>query len=141
VKEKVMGIVNPTGEQFKAFKESGKQGPFVMVNLLKFSEGGRHPGETGRDSYERYAGLVEALLRKAGGRLLWLGSVDQVFIGMDAEGFDHVMLVEYPSRQAFLDMVSSQEYLEANQDREAGLERAVLLAADPLFSRFGKKQD
>jgi uncharacterized protein (DUF1330 family) len=136
-----MGAVNPTGEQFRALTGSVKQGPFVMVNLLKFSAGGRHPDETGMASYERYAGTVDALLRKSGGRLLWLGSVDQIFIGADTDGFDHVMLVEYPSRQAFIDMVSSPEYLEANQDREAGLERAVLLTADPLFSRFGKKPD
>ena len=136
-----MGAVNPTGEQFREFRESSKQGPFVMVNLLKFSAGGREHGETGRESYERYAGLVEALLGKAGGRLLWLGSVDQVFIGMEEDGFDHVMLVEYPSRQAFLDMVSSPEYLEANRYREAGLEKAVLLAVAPIFSRFGKKPE
>jgi uncharacterized protein (DUF1330 family) len=48
------------------------------------------------------------------------------------------MLVEYPSRAAFLEMVSSPEYLRANQDRESGLERTVLLAADPLFSRMDK---
>lgn len=51
------------------------------------------------------------------------------------------MLVEYPSRQAFLEMVSSPEYLEANRSREAGLERAVLMAADPLFSRLGGKPE
>jgi uncharacterized protein (DUF1330 family) len=136
-----MSTINPTGEQFRDLKKSGKQGPFVMVNLLKFKPQGRHPDETGRESYERYAGLVDPLLRKAGGRLLWLGSVDQVFIGLDTDGFDHVMLVEYPSRQAFLEMVSSPEYLDANRDREAGLERTVLLAADPVFSRFGKKPE
>ncbi|HNY65981.1 MAG TPA: DUF1330 domain-containing protein [Deltaproteobacteria bacterium] len=136
-----MSTINPTGEQLGLLRKSSKQGPFVMVNLLKFKSEGRRSGETGRESYERYTGLVEALLRKAGGRLLWLGSVDQVFIGLDSDGFDHVMLVEYPSRQAFLQMVSSPEYLEANQDREAGLERTVLLAADPLFSRFGRKGD
>jgi uncharacterized protein (DUF1330 family) len=135
-----MGTVNPTAEQFRAFREHPRQGPFVMVNLLKFSDAGRLPGEAGKASYERYAGLVEPLLGKAGGRLLWLGSVEEVFIGEEADGFDHVMLVEYPSRQAFLDMVSSAEYLEANRDREAGLERTILLASETLFGRFGKKQ-
>lgn len=134
-----MGTVNPTGGQFRVLTESEKKGPFVMVNLLKFSAEGRRAGETGRESYERYAGLVTAMLKKAGGRLLWLGSVDQVFIGREADGFDHVMLVEYPSRQAFLEMVSSPEYLEANQDREAGLEHTVLLVADPLFGAFERK--
>lgn len=131
-----MGTINPTGEQFKGLKKSEKQGTFVMVNLLKFRDAGAGNAEPGRQSYERYARAVEPMLKRAGARLLWLGSVDQVFIGEATDGFDHVMLVEYPSRKAFLDMVSSSEYLVANQDREAGLDRAVLLAADPIFSRF-----
>lgn len=129
---------NPTGDQFREMKSSEKQGSFVMVNLLKFKPEGRKEGETGKQSYERYADSLVSLLKKAGGRLIWLGSVDQVFIGYEDDSFDHVMLVEYPSRKVFLDMVSSPEYLEANQDREAGLDRTVLLAADPIFSRMGK---
>ncbi|HQG32293.1 MAG TPA: DUF1330 domain-containing protein [Deltaproteobacteria bacterium] len=136
-----MGTVNPTGEQFRDLKKSGKQGTFVMVNLLKFRDAGLKEGESGRQSYERYARAVEPMLKKVGARLLWLGSVDQVFIGEDGDAFDHVMLVEYPSRKAFIDMVSSSEYLVANQDREAGLDRAVLLATDPIFSRFARPKD
>ncbi len=129
---------NPTGDQFRELKRSEKQGTFVMVNLLKFNPKGKEEGETGKQSYERYANALGTLLKKAGGRLIWLGSVDQVFIGYEDDAFDHVMLVEYPSRKAFLDMVASPEYMEANQDREAGLDRTVLLAADPIFSRMEK---
>lgn len=133
-----MGTINPTADQFRDLKKSEKQGTFVMVNLLKFRDAGSKDGESGRQSYERYAQAVEPMLKKIGARLLWLGSVDQVFIGEAADAFEHVMLVEYPSRKAFLEMVSSPEYLVANQDREAGLESAVLLATDPIFSRFAK---
>ncbi len=129
---------NPTGDQFRELRESCKNGTFVMVNLLKFSARGRFEGEPGVNAYDRYAKAVTPLLRKVGACLLWLGSVDQVFIGDSAEGFDHVMLVEYPSRSAFLKMVSSPEYLIANQDREAGLEKTVLLVADPIYSALGK---
>ncbi len=131
-----MAVNSPTVGQFQLLKTSAKQGPFVMVNLLRFGKTGRSGSETGRQSYERYAQAVEPLLKRVGARLLWLGSVDQIFIGDDTDAFDHVMLVEYPSRKAFLDMVSSPEYLEANEDREAGLQRTVLLAADTLFSRL-----
>ena len=135
-----MTMNNPTGEQLRQLKESGKQGPFVMVNLLNFRARGREDDETGRQSYERYAQAVGPLLKKVGARLLWMGDVDQVFIGRQGDSFDRVMLVEYPSRAAFLEMVSSPEYLRANQDRESGLERTVLLAADPLFSRMDKPE-
>lgn len=133
-----MDVLNPTGDQFRDMKKNQKPGPFVMVNLLRFSSSGRMDGETGKESYERYGQTMGALLKKAGGRLLWIGNVDQVFIGTAGDGFDYVMLVEYPSRKAFLEMVSSPEYLEANRDREAGLQRAVLLTADTVFSRIEK---
>ena len=133
-----MGLNNPTGDQFRELRESSKTGTFVMVNLLKFSVQGRQEGESGSKSYERYAQAVTPLLRKVGARLLWLGRVDQVFIGEPEDGFDHVMLVEYPSRSAFLEMVSSPEYLVANQDREAGLEKTVLLVADPIYNSLDK---
>lgn len=133
-----MDTNNPTGGQFRQLKMNVKQGPFVMVNLLKFRAQGRIEGETGKQSYERYAQAVEPLLKQVGARLLWLGRVDQVFIGQDGDAYDRVMLVEYPSRKAFLDMVSLPEYLQANQDRESGMERTVLLVTDPLFSSMGK---
>jgi uncharacterized protein (DUF1330 family) len=68
------------------------------------------------------------LLKKAGGRLLWMGSVKQLFIGLDTDPWDRVMLVEYSSRQAFLDMISTPIYKEVHKDREAGLETSALLA-------------
>jgi uncharacterized protein (DUF1330 family) len=72
---------------------------------------------------------VAPLLEKAGGRLLWMGLVKQVFIGTDMDNWDRVLLVEYPSRQAFLDMISKPEYQKVHQDREAGLETSALLVA------------
>lgn len=45
-----------------------------------------------------------------------------------------VLLVEYPSRKAFIQMVSSLEYLDAYKDREAGLENSVLLASATILS-------
>ena len=43
-----MSTINPTGEQLGLLRKSSKQGPFVMVNLLKFKSEGRRSGETGR---------------------------------------------------------------------------------------------
>ena len=40
-------------------------------------------------------------------------------------------LVEYPSRAAFIDMVSQPEYTAAHEHREHGLEDTVLIACGP----------
>ena len=47
---------------------------------------------------------------------------------------DAPLLVSYPSRAAFIDMVTSPEYLEANRDRQNGAEKHVILASKTLLS-------
>jgi uncharacterized protein (DUF1330 family) len=72
--------------------------------------------------------MVEA----RGGKVLWLGGVDQTLIGdLDADAWDAVALVQYPSRKAFIDMTTSKEYDAAHEHRESGLERTLLLACTP----------
>jgi uncharacterized protein (DUF1330 family) len=122
-----MKTINPTSQQMKELTELADTGPIVMVNLLKFRETAATTNESGEKAYTRYMINVAPMLEKAGGRLLWMGSVKQVFIGADTDQWDRVMLVEYPSRQAFLDMISAPEYQEVHKDREAGLETSALL--------------
>gem|GEM_PF-6226345 len=43
------------------------------------------------------------------------------------------LLVEYPSRKAFFEMISSAEYIDAHRYREEGLEDSVLLAGTTLL--------
>ncbi len=73
-----------------------------MLNLLRFRPDG------GRERYEEYGAAVAPLLEKVGARVAFLGEATLALIG-DAS-WDLVLLVEYPTRQAFLDMVGSEEY-------------------------------
>ncbi|MFO7559943.1 MAG: DUF1330 domain-containing protein [Desulfobacterales bacterium] len=129
-----MTNINPTEEQLKAFSLQKDEGPFVMINLLKFKKKGDENSEPGVNAYNRYMENVAPLLDEAGGRLLWLGDVDDLFIGDSRDQWDRVMLVEYPSRKAFLDMISTPEYLKVHEDREAGLETSALLAGKTIIS-------
>ena len=75
--------------------------------------------------------MVEA----RGGKVIWTGRPEQVLIGdTDGDAWDMVALVSYPSRAAFIDMVTSPSYGEAHADRERGLDRTVLLACEPMSS-------
>lgn len=122
-----MSQVHPSSQQMKEFAALADMGPIVMINLLKFRKTAENGKESGEAAYARYMINVAPLLEKTGGRLLWMGSVKQVFIGADSDQWDRVMLVEYPSKQAFLDMISAPEYQEVHKDREAGLENSALL--------------
>ena len=127
--------ITPNEDQFVqlAADSSTKPGEVVMLNLLKFSEqaddGG---GGSGEDAYGRYREQALKMIEEQGGRVLWAGHQDQVLIGdEEADSWDAVALVSYPSRQAWLDMVAQEKYQEAHQHREGGLDRTVLLAMTP----------
>ncbi len=70
------------------------------------------------------------MVEKLGGRILWHGKADQLLIG--DEEWDAIALVEYPSRKAFIEMATSQQMIDIHDNREAGLERTVLIACTEL---------
>jgi uncharacterized protein (DUF1330 family) len=131
--------IGPTKEQIQALLDSDLEAPVVMLNLLKFAEraggdgGDGGDAQSGRDSYTRYGDRVRSMLEKVGGRILWQGRADSVVIGGDADDWDAVILVEYPSRKAFIDMTSSPKYQEVSKDRTAGLADSRLIAMTQLY--------
>ena len=126
---------NPTDIQLTKLIEDAqsKTGEVVMLNLLKFSsEAGDGGGGSGRDSYNRYGSKAVEKVQEAGGRVVWAGSPDQVLIGDDdANDWDAVFLVAYPSREAFIAMTSDPEYQKGHASREGGLERMALVPMTP----------
>jgi uncharacterized protein (DUF1330 family) len=94
-----------------------------MINLLQFRADG------GRDNYLRYAQEVAPHLQRVGGTVRYAGAAPGVVIG-DGEKpwWDAIIVVEYPSPAAFLDMVSNEEYLKVHEYRPAGLDRGDLIA-------------
>ncbi|MEX2159392.1 MAG: DUF1330 domain-containing protein [Dehalococcoidia bacterium] len=124
----------PTREQVQQLVQSDLDGPVVMLNLLKFSRK-TDDGVSGRDSYEQYGQGVRSMLEKTGARVLWHGRVDSVVIGDEADHWDSVILVEYPSRKAFIEMTSSKSYGEVAKSRTAGLDDSRLIAMTEL-SRY-----
>ena len=134
--------IAPTKDQIQALLDSDLDAPVVMLNLLKFaersgSENGNEGG-SGRDSYARYGDRVRSMLEKVGGRILWQGRADSVVIGGEADNWDAVILVEYPSRQAFLEMTSSPKYEDVSKDRTAGLADSRLIAMTELYRHTGE---
>jgi uncharacterized protein (DUF1330 family) len=78
---------------------------------------------------------VRSMLEETGAHVLFQGRADSVVIGGDADDWDAVILVEYPSRQAFLEMTSSRQYREVSKDRSAGLADSRLIAMTELYRR------
>jgi uncharacterized protein (DUF1330 family) len=132
-----MSAIRPNREQFAALAASTDTGPVVMLNLLRFKAKATGEDGSGEDAYKRYGDEAVKLVEEQGGRILWQGRADQILIGDPARDWDSVVLVEYPSRKAFIDMVSKPKYEEAHEHREAGLERTELVAMTEQFRSFG----
>jgi uncharacterized protein (DUF1330 family) len=129
--------ITPTKEQFDAFARHDRDGEVVMINLLHFSSGESEGASGGSDAYREYGDAAVKMVEARGGRVLWMGQPEHVVIGdPEHDGWDMAVLVSYPSRAAFVDMVTSPKYQEAHTHRERGLDRTVLLACRPLLDRL-----
>jgi uncharacterized protein (DUF1330 family) len=135
-----MSAIRPNNDQFVALATAPDDAPVVMLNLLKFkakADSGGEPGATGAAEYEKYGDAAIQMVEARGGKALWIGRADQVLIGdEDANDWDAVALVQYPSRKAFIDMVTSTDYEKAHEHRASGLERTVLIACSERASRL-----
>lgn len=119
----------PRTDQIETLLSGPMDSPVVMLNLLRFNERAEDDeGGTGQEAYGRYAGKMQQIVEGAGGRFLFVGSVDSQVIGDSDVDWDVVALVEYPNRQAFLEIASSQEVAEIGTSRSAGLAGQWLIA-------------
>lgn len=118
-----MSGLEPTPAQFAALAARPADAPVVMVNLLKFKPAG------GLESYLQYGREVVPHLERVGATLRYAGGAPSVVIG-DGEQpwWDAILIVEYPTPQAFIDMVTTQEYAKVHEHRAAGLDRGDLIA-------------
>jgi len=120
--ERRTGIDAPDEQAMAAFAGRAAEGPVYMLNLLEFLPDG------GAERYAEYGAAVAPLFERAGGQPIFAGRPAESLIG---EGtWDMVLVVSYPTRQAFLDMVSSPEYQEIEHLRSESLRRSELRAMD-----------
>jgi uncharacterized protein (DUF1330 family) len=95
-----------------------------MLNLLEFLP------EGGAKRYAEYGEAVAPLFQRAGGKPIFAGRPSESLIGEGS--WDLMLVVEYPTRQAFLDMVSSPEYQAIEHLRSEALMRSELRAMDAI---------
>lgn len=116
---------------------STDDGPVTMLNLVKYRDASLDGLGTGREAYQRYTQRAQEYVESRGGRVLWAGVVGEAALqdGMtDQEvDWDWALLVYYPNRAAFIDMVTNSDYLSANEHRMSGVSRHAILASRTLL--------
>jgi uncharacterized protein (DUF1330 family) len=111
-----------------------------MINLLRYREMADYPAEfpaepcSGREAYQRYAAVAVEQVVAVGGKVLWAGNVTACVISPDSEEWDDVVLVQYPSRAAFLQMLSDAKYQAVVPHRAAALADSRLIATHAVSS-------
>jgi uncharacterized protein (DUF1330 family) len=112
--------IDPRGADLKRFLQEDPGAPVVMLNLLRFAEGGR-------ESYATYASAIrETFLPRYGGEIVYAGSGSTPLVAEEGQSWDAVLLIRYPSREAFSRMVADPEYQQFTRFRTQALTEAVL---------------
>jgi uncharacterized protein (DUF1330 family) len=116
--------VDPTGDDLKRYLAEDPGGPVVMLNLLKFKPGGE-------ESYRRYGAALRDYLPSIGAEVLYSGDCATALVAPDGWDWDALLVVRYPSRKAFSDMVRDPNYQQVTHLRTDALTEAVLQATVP----------
>lgn len=102
--------------------------PVVIVSLLDFVD---EQGEAAyRQDIERPAA---ALIKTLGGHSIWKAHTGDVVRGQVLDSWSALELVGYPSRSAFIELVTSSDYRTLLDARAQLLKRSAVLAATPAI--------
>jgi len=119
-------------ENFVDFiKNYPSQTPLCMLNILKFKEQ-TEDGRTGEEAYNTYMKEVTPLLEKAGAKTIWAGNVVKTIIGDYTTQPDRIFVVYYPSKEAFIEMSTSEAYAAIGHHRHLSLEYGGLIATETI---------
>ena len=138
----MMQYVDPTKETFAAFRDNDRDGPIHMLNLVRFREKAAYPDGrdvTGAQAYADYGRESYPVFSKLGGRIVWRGNFELMLIGPTEEKWDECFIAEYPSVDAFVEMVRDPVYREAVKHRQAAVLDSRLIRTSPakVGSGFG----
>ena len=140
-----MSSIDPTREQFDAFKALPRDEPIQMLNLVRLNKVANYPeghpnhgkGMSGRDAYREYGRASAEIFASLGGRQVWAGRPDCVVTGPTDEAWDLAFIAEYPNAAAFLAMVTNPDYREHVKHRQAAVEDSRLIRMKPLTPGAG----
>ena len=134
------GHIDPTKETFAVFRANDRPGPIQMLNLVRLRARAAYPDgreATGAEAYAAYGRESEPVFTKLGGRVVWRGRFEQMLIGPMDERWDLAFIAEYPSVQAFVEMIRDPVYREAVKHRQAAVEDSRLIRLAPGAAGIG----
>jgi len=111
-----------------AFLTEDDDSAVVMLNLLRFQPDG------GRGKYLEYLQMAQPILARFGAKILFGGDGLPVLTTGQAQEWDAAVLVQYPRRSAFKNMIADPEYHAAFEVGVAAIADIVLQPLKPIDS-------
>lgn len=132
------GYVDPSRENWQAFKDLPRDRPIHMLNLIKFRDLAEYPeghpnhgkGLTGREAYDIYLEGFQRVVANDGAAMVWEAPMECVVTGPAGE-WDEAFVMGYPNSGIFMAMVKNEEYI-----RDVVPHRSAAVA-DSRLIRFG----
>jgi len=137
----------PTDSQRSMLMSLPMDAPLGVFNLFLFhttaqyKEGDPEFGTakadvTGEQAYARYANIAGKMINDLGGRMVFSSPVNQIMIGPDNPKWNKAAIMYFPTRQAFMDMLTDPEFQKTSRHRKAALAQHYMmhLSGDPFKS-------
>jgi len=133
-----MSVLIPTEEQLAKLQSLPGDEPVGALNLFHFNDKAKYQPEdpeygtpaadiTGREAYARYGDIAGGFIRDLGGRVVFSAPIDQVMIGPASPPWDLAAVMYFPTRKAFMQMLSDSEFQSASRHRKAALASHTML--------------
>lgn len=131
-----------TKDTFEAFRENNRAGPIHMLNLVRLKDRADYPDgreASGAEAYVAYSRNSAPVFARLGGKIAWRGDFELMVVGSESERWDICFVAEYPSVEAFVEILRDPEYRDAMAHRQAGVADSRLVRLKPLEpgSAFG----
>ncbi|MHA7057126.1 hypothetical protein ACWGOQ_0007905 [Aquimarina sp. M1] len=116
-----------TQKQFHDFMELPIDGSFQMINLLKFKENVKETGTTGAQAYAEYMNAIIPFFQKTKAKVVYQGKPIFGLIGPEnTVEWDKILIVEYESKQEFIEMITKKEYPAEMRSRALADSRLIM---------------
>ncbi len=128
--------LSPTPESMAALRAYDSNEPVSMLTMVRYREIADYSEcpdlapdlpISGKHAYSLYSKHTIPLLAAVGGRVILSARGGPFLIGPPEVRWDHVLVVGYPTIQAFFDLTQNPEYLAGAGHRTAALADSRLL--------------
>ncbi len=126
--------LNPSDAQLSKFMSLPAETPLAMLNLFEFYNRAEYQPEdpeygtdaaeiSGQQAYRLYGEGAGALIESLGGRVVFSSPAKQVMIDPDNPNWHLAAILFFPSRAAFMQMMSDPDFQKSSRHRKAALKR------------------